>query len=432
LLESSGMEYTGSQLKKIRLERNIPLVQVASATRIRMAILQDLEDEEYSELSSTTQAKGFLRLYAQFLGLPDRPEVQDTQGSVETTQSTELTDTRSASETPEAPSPEVVTRVVHPDPLPKESSEQPFTATETTDPTPEIVVSESQKHLQAIGRELVARRRYLNVSWDLIEQETHIPREQLRNVERGDLDAFFNPTKYKSVLLSYTQFLNLDTTAIMIRYADAMQKRRLEKNVTKKRRLQGVKVLPASLVNLKRFFTLDLFFGTLMILGIVGFLVWGISRMSFGDDSPDITATLPAVADILLAEITPEAFEVIETPEPTQELLEVPTPTPFFTSSEQSSALELVILIRQNTWLRVISDGEIVYQGRQAPGNVLTYAADESIELQTGNIAGLEIIFNQNPYDNGVQKIGTAARLWFSDEGVSELPIIDSETTEEP
>lgn len=432
MLESSGMEYSGSQLKKIRLERNIPLEQVASATRIRMAILQDLEDEEYSELSSTTQAKGFLRLYAKFLGLSDRPEAQDAHESVETIQSTKLRDITPASEAPKAPSPEVVARVAQPDPLPKESSEQPFTATETTDPTHEIVVSESQKDLQAIGRELVARRRYLNISWDLIEQETHISREQLRNVERGDLDTFFNPTKYKSVLLSYTQFLNLDTTAIMIRYADAMQKRRLEKNVTKKRRLQGVKILPPSLVNLKRFFTLDLFFGTLMILGIVGFLVWGISRMSFGDDSPEITATLPAVADILLAEITTETFEIIETPEPTQELIEVPTPTPFFTGSEQSSALELVILIRQNTWLRIISDGEVVYQGRQAPGNVLTYAADESIELQTGNIAGLEIIFNQNPYDYGVQKLGTPARLWFSDEGVSELPIIDSETTEEP
>jgi len=397
-----------------------------------MAILQDLEDEEYSELSSTTQAKGFLRLYAKFLGLSDRPEAQDAHESVETIQSTELRDITPASETPEAPSPEVVARIAQPDPIPKESPEKPLFSNETTEPTPEIVVSESQKELQAIGRELVARRRYLNVSWDLIEQETHIPREQLRNVERGDLDSFFNPTKYKSVLLSYTQFLNLDTTAIMIRYADAMQKRRLEKNVTRKRRLQGVKILPPFLVNLKRFFTLDLFFGTLMILGIVGFLVWGISRMSFGDDYPQITATLPAVADILLAEITPEAFEIIETPEPTQELLEVPTPTPFFTGSEQSSALELVILIRQNTWLRIINDGKVVYQGRQAPGNVLTYAADESIELQTGNIAGLEIIFNQNPYDYGVQKLGTPARLWFSDEGVSELPIIDSETTEEP
>ncbi len=64
------MAYTGAQLKKIREERNIPLEAVASATHIRLAILQDLEDEEYSELSSTTQTKGFLKLYADYLYLP--------------------------------------------------------------------------------------------------------------------------------------------------------------------------------------------------------------------------------------------------------------------------------------------------------------------------------------------------------------------------
>ena len=71
MLESSIMAYSGSQLKKIREERNISLEQVASATRIRLTILQDLEDEEYSELSSSTQARGFLKLYADFLGVKE-------------------------------------------------------------------------------------------------------------------------------------------------------------------------------------------------------------------------------------------------------------------------------------------------------------------------------------------------------------------------
>ncbi len=62
-------DYKGSELKKIREELQIPLEQVASDTRIRLSILQDLEDDAYSELSSSTQTKGFLRLYAQYLGL---------------------------------------------------------------------------------------------------------------------------------------------------------------------------------------------------------------------------------------------------------------------------------------------------------------------------------------------------------------------------
>ena len=114
----------------------------------------------------------------------------------------------------------------------------------------------------AIGRELAARRRYLSITWNVIEEETHIPKDQLQSIERGDIDAFTNPMQFKGHLQAYAHFLNLDVAGIMIRYADAIQKRRLEKNNVKIRHKKTTRVLPPFLVNLKRFFTLDLFFGT--------------------------------------------------------------------------------------------------------------------------------------------------------------------------
>ena len=39
-------EFSGSELKRKREEMHIPLEQVDSETRIRLSILQDLEDEE--------------------------------------------------------------------------------------------------------------------------------------------------------------------------------------------------------------------------------------------------------------------------------------------------------------------------------------------------------------------------------------------------
>ena len=63
-------ELTGSQLKSIREEKHIPLEQVASATRIRLSLLEALENDEYAELGSRTQARGFLKIYADFLGVP--------------------------------------------------------------------------------------------------------------------------------------------------------------------------------------------------------------------------------------------------------------------------------------------------------------------------------------------------------------------------
>ena len=92
--------------------------------------------------------------------------------------------------------------------------------------------------------------------------------------------------QFKGHLQSYARFLNLDVAGIMIRYAEAIQLRRLEKNSKSTRLVKPPKFLPPFLVNLKRFFTLDLFFGSLMILGIVGFLIWGISRMSFCRKNP--------------------------------------------------------------------------------------------------------------------------------------------------
>ncbi len=402
------MAYTGSQLKSIREQRGIPLEQVASATRIRLSILQDIEDEEYSELSSSTQTRGFIRLYTDFLGLQELP-VETTPKVLESLPEKKQEPAKQENEPP-------TLKIRKTKPV---ADNQPVALSEET--------SESKKDLEAIGRELSARRRYLNVSWDVIEEETHIHKDQLRSIERGDLDAFTNPVHFKGLLQTYARFLNLDVAAIMIRYADAIQKRRSEKTTTKRKILKSVRVASPFLMNLKRFFTLDLFFGTLMIMGIVGFLIWGISRMSFAGEEPELTGTLPALAEVLLSDETEQPTEVEPTAE-TQEAVLIPTSTPFYVASEMDASLEIVILIRQNTWLRILSDGQQVYQGRQQAGNVLTYTGDESIELQTGNLAAIEVIFNQEPYDGTTSRIGTAARLLFSSEGINELPVIEIES----
>jgi len=436
------MAYTGAQLKKIREERNIPLEAVASATHIRLAILQDLEDEEYSELSSTTQTKGFLKLYADYLSLPEQETVVDDEQDAKLNQNfsnsvndDQESDQKEKSGLENESLPEETGKSKKPVkkeyaiPLVKKVQRKEKTENDSEEKLENV--TESSEELMAIGRELATRRRYLNVGWEVIESETHIPKDQLKSIERGDLAAFVNPMQFKGHLQAYARFLNLDVEAVMIRYADAIQKRRLEKSSQEPIRKRIAKVLPPFLLNLKRFFTLDLFFGSLMILGILGFLIWGISRMTFSEEEPELTGTLPAVADILLGEGTPTAIVVEETIEAEEETVQlIPTSTPFYVPSENDSNLELVLLIRQNIWLKIISDGDVLFQGRQVAGNVLTYLGEDEIELETGNIAAIEIIFNQRTVDKITDTLGTPARLLFTSDGVSELPIIY--TTETP
>jgi len=59
----------GNSLREARLRRAIDFVQAEGATKIRGKYLRALEDEQFELLPSQTYVKGFLRTYAEYLGL---------------------------------------------------------------------------------------------------------------------------------------------------------------------------------------------------------------------------------------------------------------------------------------------------------------------------------------------------------------------------
>jgi cytoskeleton protein RodZ len=59
----------GSELREARVQRGLSLEQVTYETRIRARYLEALEDERFQDLPGEAYAKGFLRTYADFLGL---------------------------------------------------------------------------------------------------------------------------------------------------------------------------------------------------------------------------------------------------------------------------------------------------------------------------------------------------------------------------
>ncbi len=60
----------GKKLRKTRLDRGVTLDEVARITRITKAYLLALEEDAYEKLPSEAYARGFLRIYANFLRLP--------------------------------------------------------------------------------------------------------------------------------------------------------------------------------------------------------------------------------------------------------------------------------------------------------------------------------------------------------------------------
>jgi len=59
----------GTSLREARIRRGIDFAQAEQATKIRGKYLRALEEEQFELLPAETYVKGFLRTYAEYLGL---------------------------------------------------------------------------------------------------------------------------------------------------------------------------------------------------------------------------------------------------------------------------------------------------------------------------------------------------------------------------
>lgn len=124
-------ESIGNKLKAARESRRLTIEQAAEATRIRVPYLQALEKDDFSAMVSAAQGRGFLRLYADFLGLNLDAMTADLRDSKPVASSIPAADsTPPAEATPEpTPAPEAKhsrpgfwARLLRREPPPKEES----------------------------------------------------------------------------------------------------------------------------------------------------------------------------------------------------------------------------------------------------------------------------------------------------------------------
>src|SRR6266446_1412810 len=66
------MVTVGERLRKERLRKRLSLDDIARGTKIRHQFLEAIEDGQYNKLPSTAYAQGFVRNYAEYLGLSSR------------------------------------------------------------------------------------------------------------------------------------------------------------------------------------------------------------------------------------------------------------------------------------------------------------------------------------------------------------------------
>jgi cytoskeleton protein RodZ len=393
-------ETIGDQLKRERLLRNLPIAQVAQDTHIRPHYIEAMEANNFIALPSSAQRSGFLRLYADYLGLDSARLLAILRGEIE--------EPAAGTESPPAaphPAPKSTDTVTATTPKPGAVSDREWLTEEETAPSSQIAAKGSEVIFKDIGTQLRERRELLSLTLDEIERHTHVRKHYLIAFEEGAFERLPSPVQSRGMLASYASFLDLDAEAILLHFAEGLQAQRIERQPrSAKKPLMAQTMRPS--VSWRQFVTVDLIFGGGLVLVLVLFAVWGAVRI-IGLQNPRAEAvpTAPSISDILLAspsgptaEVTAEptqlsGLEKLQTSVPDAPVTETPTLQPIPNIST-GAPVQMNVSITDRAWLRVVVDGKVAYEGRPSPGSAMPFEAEQQIEIITGNAAAIHLIYN--------------------------------------
>ena len=423
----------GEILKNQRLDRKLSLDDAAGSTHIRYKYLEALENNDFDLLPSAVQGRGFLRSYAEFLDLDPEPLLNGWEQKVIVPKITDQQDIDTNFADKSIPAPIIDTNEpAKPDALPKTQDNTDTTPSPIYEPQPvsppsilpssgqQVEAHKSATHFMEVGNTLRSQREILGLSLSDIEQYTHIRQFYLQAIEDGRFQELPSPVQAKGMIENYAQFLDINSDELLLDYAEGLQAQREEKLALNNPPIRGNKPArkPGKQTLAKKLLTPDLLIGSIVIIFLVVFAIWTTSRV-IANRNLEAEATIPGISDVLVSTTSPSPDAMSATASLSASSQEIPSPemntTPAIaaeietnavpssgsaeiTSSvvfEEDALLQIYIVTKQRTYLKVIVDEKTVFEGRSQPGNAYPFSGTESIELISGNAAALQIIFNE-------------------------------------
>jgi len=66
-------------------------------------------------------------------------------------------------------------------------------------------------------------------------------------------------------------------------------------------------------------------------------------------------------------------------------------------AQDQNGSISVVIKAKQNSWISVVADGQVLWEGMLSANTERTIQAGKELVLKTGNAAGIEVSYNGKP-----------------------------------
>jgi cytoskeletal protein RodZ len=195
------------------------------------------------------------------------------------------------------------------------------------------------------------------------------------------------------MLSNYATFLDLDVDALLLRFADALQARHRERNPQKPARKPGQPIV-SNLPPMRSFIAGDMIFGIGMAILLVGFAIWGVNRVMAIQSQREVKPTAPSISDMLLSSPNPASFTVTPTFLPVESFPGEATVTVEIPTQNVNAEVQLNLVAVERTYMRVVVDGEVAFEGRVVPGNAYPFEAESQIEVLVGNGAAIRTVYN--------------------------------------
>ncbi len=251
-----------------------------------------------------------------------------------------------------------------------------------------------------IGAQLRDRREMLSLTLEEIERHTHVRAAFAKALEEGAFEDLPSAVQTRGMLANYANFLDLDTDAILLRFADALQARHRARFADKPREQKSEMKLGPQLPPLRTFFAGDMLFGIGMVVMLIVLGIWGLDRVFANESEKVALPTAPSIADILAR--TPEATALQEvtlipaedTPLAVLEATMTPDTGTALPTQNADANVQVNISVVSSTFMRVFVDGKETFSGRVSPGENYPFDASNTVQVLAGSAAALRVTYN--------------------------------------
>jgi hypothetical protein len=353
MLKSSQMSDLARRLRDGRESLGVSLNQAEYDTKIRRRYIEAIESGDYLRLPDGLSARGFIRNYARYLGMDQAQALADFEAEVGV--------------------PIIQAIEVIPPPPSRAKAQSRYTQMVHTD---EIIwrgqmPSDDKLALDRMADEddsnKTPSRAYINSRRDYSDSVTSFKLNAPKSRTLGNLS---------DGLSTFRQ--NKSSPAIS---ATANTASRFN---------------PQRLVRLTQTQLKALVMGLVGTLALIIFVIFGIPALRMLDLSAIqkslgvISATNQPATPIFATPII-----VGNAPPPAQAPVPAQTAsTPVVIPTLTLGGMRLAIEPHEHAWLRVKTDGNVVYEGIPSVGNAITWNAKSNVTLETGNAGAFDILIN--------------------------------------